>query len=274
MDMMAVAAHVRRRILEEPIKLDPFPHMEVSGLVPDEYYGLILRNLPAPELCLEVDEGRNFEFTPTHLPPELRSAASEFWRRFDDHVSRTVVATAVDRFSNRIDAYLDHMRERWLVRRNFTSRHMREGATSWTATQVFRRTKGYSSDPHFHRIDETVSCLFYFPPDDSHVHLGTDLYRVVEPFWASWHDLAKYSYVDRRCIELAHTTKFVPNNALIYFNTPWSIHGNRMQEQDYDRWFALVTLNAPTVVGPIPAFAERLSTRYNPFKLNVFAPFS
>lgn len=273
MDMQAVAAHVRRRISGAPINLDPFPHIEASEIVPPQYYELILKNLPAPGLLREVDDGRNFQFDPMSLPAAARYAATEFWHPFATFVSQTIMSAALDRFSNRIAAYLDYMRSRCLVRKGWTSNRIREGIASYTSTSVFRRTKGYSSDPHFHRIDEIIACLFYFPPDDRHAHLGTDLYRVVKPFWLSWNELAKYSYVDRACIELARTTKFIPNNALIYFNTPWSIHGNRMQEQSYDRWFSLLTLYAQRdIMGWAPSMCDRI--KYNPFGLKVFTPFS
>lgn len=266
MDIAAVIEHVRRQIAATPVTLDPFPHLEVAGLVPDAYYAELQRRLPAIDTFREVDAGQNFEFAPTqqHAAGTLRDAA--FWLPFATEISRAIMAAALDRLAPHAESYIAHLQRRWLMRPDWSVARMRARVATNTEAQIFRRVKGYSAAPHFHCLTEAMSCLFYLPPAGNHQHLGTDLYRIVRRYRASWANLTKYSTIDRRHVQKARTTAFVPNNALIYVNTPWAVHGNTMQEIAYDRWLALITVNGPRdMLGALPQLAAR--TGVNPFAL-------
>jgi len=152
---------------------DPYPHYCLDRVFPEAFYQSLLRHLPDESAyqnlfkitTLKLD---HFRFRDQRdladgwtasLPDELR----RFWDEFNAWFLGPELARAV------LDSFAGPMRARFGERSEWP-------AVSVEAQLICHRA-GYFLGPHTDLSTKLVVLLIYLPPDDSHPHLGTSLYR-------------------------------------------------------------------------------------------------
>jgi hypothetical protein len=165
--------HFIDRLKTAEIIPDPYPHFCLDRVFPEEFYQSLLRQLPDKSAyqnlfkitTLKLD---HFRFRDQRdladdwtasLPDELR----RFWDGFNTWFLGPELARAV------FDSFADPMRTRFAER------------SEWPAVsveaQLIRHQEGFFLGPHTDLSTKLVVLLIYLPPDDSHPHVGTSLYR-------------------------------------------------------------------------------------------------
>ena len=52
--MKAVFEYVIKKIIDTPIIKEPYPHLLISGIFPDEFYSILLQEIPKNELPEDI----------------------------------------------------------------------------------------------------------------------------------------------------------------------------------------------------------------------------
>jgi hypothetical protein len=166
-------SHFTDRLKTAEMIADPYPHYGLDRVFPEAFYRSLLLHLPAASAyqnlfqitTLKLD---HFRFRDQRdladgwtasLPDEL----CRFWEDFNAWFLGPDLARAV------LDSFAGPMKARF------------GEPSGWPAVsveaQLIRHQAGYFLGPHSDLSTKLVVLLFYLPPDDSHPHLGTSLYR-------------------------------------------------------------------------------------------------
>jgi hypothetical protein len=165
--------HLIDRLKTAEMIPDPYPHYCLDSVFPEAYYRSLLRHLPAASAYQNL-----FEITTLKLDhfrfrdqrdladgwtASLPDALRHFWDEFNAWFLGPELARAV------LDSFAGPLRVRFGER------------SEWPAVsveaQLIRHQAGYFLGPHTDLSTKLVVLLIYLPPDDSHEHLGTSLYR-------------------------------------------------------------------------------------------------
>lgn len=104
----------------------------------------------------------------------------------------------------------------------------------------------YKLGPHTDAPRKVVTMLFYLPPDNSQLHLGTSIYLPRDPAFTCpggpHHPHDQFARL--------HTNPFAPNSLFAFFKTDNSFHGvEPVADPDCRRWLLLYDIyvreNAP-----------------------------
>ena len=220
------ALHVRRAVFAAPLQPQPSPHAYVENIFSPAMYAAMERFYPADSPALRrwdnpgdpsVRFGNYSRRQEIHIPAEaqrLTPAQRAFWLDAAAFLHGPVFARALldrfepyarSRFGDRIDdpAFVtDRLRGTMIV-----SQHDAD----------------YYLGPHTDRSEKVFTCLFYFPERDGLEHLGTTLYRPLDPGFACsglvHHDPSHFAATE--------TLPYRPNSALIFARTDVMFHGVR-----------------------------------------------
>src|SRR3984957_8507911 len=168
--------HFVKRLQTAEIIPDPYPHSCLELVFPEDFYQSLLQPPPGSAAYQNLFEITTLKLAhlrfrdqrdladgwTASLPDELR----RFWDEFNSWFLGSELAQAV------LDSFADPMRSRFGER------------AVWPAVsveaQLIRHQAGYFLGPHTDLSTKLVVLLIYLPPDDSHPHLGTSLYRPKE----------------------------------------------------------------------------------------------
>lgn len=196
-DRGAVAAHVEASLAAAPIGTDPFPHLVVARVLPDDFYTSLIAALPPATCFTGAHVKPNWRFTPDGVPED----GFRLWRFFaEDVVPSMLVPGVVNRFAAHIpDVPLGHSDVRMLLRR-----------------------PGYRIRPHLDPGKSFVTTLFYLARPGEPEAYGTDLYRT-EDQAPGTRERTFYPEDDSVRYALATTIPFRANTALVFANV--GLHG-------------------------------------------------
>ena len=86
-------------IRDAPIEPDPFPHIVIDGIFPDQYYEELLRNLPAVSaLSIPVKFGMMKIDDDDATFRALPEAGQRFWAEFDNEVKPPICYALLKRY--------------------------------------------------------------------------------------------------------------------------------------------------------------------------------
>lgn len=207
--------HFAHRLREAEVLADPFPHFCLDNIFPDDYYGELLRNLPATATyenlyevtTLKLDHFRHRDQRDMNAgwTNELPAEQKGFWDDFDSWFLGEDMAQAV------LQTFPDQMRARF--------------GEQWPAasveSQLMRHRPGYFLGPHSDLHTKLVVLLIYLAPDESTAHLGTSLYRPKDPSFACPNS-THYPFEDFIKVK---TAAYKPNSMLAFFRSDVSFHG-------------------------------------------------
>ena len=244
---------VRQR-LDRAVRVDePFPHVLVERLLPDEFYRQLAARWPPPlafrgdpdagkldlvpaPAGIAIDDPRNEKYM--DLPAETRTV----WDQFVLQINRELVGPFLTRiFAPEIADRLqllaalpnddpdvaDYLRPPYEPRMN--------------VGRFMMRSAGYRLKPHIDAPAYLATALYYFPTaDDNPTTEGTTLYRATEEIsTADILALRRTVYFHKKGIETtpALTAPFVGNALLAFPNTGRSAHGMTISSPGWRRSF-------------------------------------
>lgn len=208
-----VNSHISRRLTESQIIYDPFPHLYVRNVFPDQIYEQLLKNKPKHSKLPTLQQ---IGLTTYHQPrkalvltddgiSKLIGEQHTFWSNFIEWIcSEEFKSIVISKFGE-------------LITQRFTDKNINFDCTA----KYLHDTKGYKLGPHTDRADKVVTLLFYLPDDDSLQQLGTSIYKPKNSNFIC--EGGPHYDVDR--FDLYKTSKFLPNSLFGFFKTNNSFHG-------------------------------------------------
>jgi hypothetical protein len=166
LDREALTAHIRRAVADAPLKHEPFPYMVVPNLLPDWFYAMLLRAIPAPTFWRSAGYMRDN----WHVDQDTASRLSETtWRFMHREVSAHILMPLLlDRFSDAVTTY-------WRDTFGLDAAEL-TGHYVCDEGRLLLRRAGYKLEPHLDPPNAILTVLLYLArPGDPETH-GTDLY--------------------------------------------------------------------------------------------------
>ena len=215
LDRAALVAHIRQRVMSTPMRVNPFPHLVVSELLPADFYQQLLRAIPAPTFWRPAGYQRDN----WHIEEDTASRLSETTWRFmhREIAAKVLMPLLLERFA---DAIATYWRDTCDLDASKLAGHYRcdEG-------RLLLRRAGYELEPHLDPPNAMLTVLIYLAEPGAPDTHGTDLYAS-GPLPAQRVGIL---YPARQGIptERATTVPFRANTALV-FVTPLSVHGAKL----------------------------------------------
>jgi hypothetical protein len=215
------AQHVRRAVLGAAMRDEPSAHVYAENVFSAETYDAIVRCFPQESALRQwVAAGAHGNYTrrteinlpieAARLPPEQRA----FW------LDAVAMLTGADFFATLVERFAPYVRARFgdaIDEPSFFRDRIR------TTLIVNQHEADYYLGPHTDRRERVFTCLFYFPEREGLEHLGTTLYRPLEPGFAcsgtTHHDPARF--------EPRETAPYRSNSVLILARSDVLFHGVR-----------------------------------------------
>jgi len=212
----AVDLHVLYRIMNEPIREYPYPHLLVRDVFPADFYRELRANLLGEGAFKTLGElGRTvgddyaarlvMPLTPTNVA-KLAGAQRAFWDAVGGWMLSGKFGEAM------IRKFAPYLQQRLgdLSKIDFRDEVL-----------IVRDSSSYALGPHTDSPHKVLSFLFYLPADDSQAHLGTSMYAPNDPGFrcegGPHYEFAKF----RRVL----TMPYVPNTLFAFMKTSNSFHG-------------------------------------------------
>ncbi len=216
----SASEYVYRKIEQCTVTNDPFPHIVIDAIFPDEYYKRMLEMFPSEsELTPLSETGRVTGysaktrlvtlFNDEHFD-RMASTRREFWSEFGSWMySEEFVELVTKKFLP------------WCANR-LSGLHERFGSLNLRSDALLVSDKtNYAIGPHTDAAHRLISFLFYMPQDFRIQGLGTSLYRHKDPsFFCPGGP--HYEFKD---FENLTTVGFIPNRLLAFVRTGRSFHG-------------------------------------------------
>jgi hypothetical protein len=212
----AADLHVQYRILNEPIREFPYPHILVRDVFPADFYAELRANLPdadAFKTLGQLGRTRGDDYPARLVMPLTRENAARLpapKRAFWEDLGAWILTGGFGQMM--IAKFGPYLQKRLgdLARVQFSDEVL-----------IVRDATTYALGPHTDAPHKVLSFLFYLPPDDSQAHLGTSMYVPLDPNFrcegGPHHEFGKF----RRLL----TMPFVPNTLFAFMKTANSFHG-------------------------------------------------
>lgn len=198
---MTVEQHVASRILSGTIIDTPWRHMFVEDVFPDDFYNDLLASLPKME-----EYGKSSTTYPERGITDAEKHGA-IWKELSTWIKS-------DSFRNVV----------------FDKFAYRGSDTYYTDLRLVRDTQHYQIGPHTDGVAKVFSLLFYLPPNDDHVHLGTSLYTHKKNQTCAGnyhHEFEGFNKVK--------TMPFKRNSLFIFSKTDRSFHGVEKINEEIER---------------------------------------
>jgi hypothetical protein len=202
-----LAAHAAAAVARAPLQLDPFPHLLIEDLLPEDAADELVAALPS-----SVFFRRNAKRHQVQVPFAFAPAYSRLvWGIFFEKVvAETVLPAVTEKFRPALD---DYVRAHWPHLGS-----MREAGIELRVTnsRLMLRRPGYVIKPHRDPRWAFLTCLVYLPRPSDVESYGTQLYRLrneprvthSSPLW-----------VDPSECELVKDVPATRNTALVFLNS-------------------------------------------------------
>lgn len=206
-----LAPSIADAIARAPISADPMAHVIVDGMLPRDFYDLLVRAIPPQDLFSRRDPLKQ-DFEMADLP-HATELARRVWGFFDDAIVGGVIGPALmARFREQVIEHYARSggrafgeRAAALPHRTFTGR-------------IQLRRPGYALQPHLDPRRVVITGLLYFPRSGDSEAYGTDLFRVDRPFAASGTKTFFPEQAGLTCERVA-TVPYRPNTMLAFVNS-------------------------------------------------------
>lgn len=233
MSHQTVAEHACELVRSAEIRPDPFPHIVVDGIFPEQYYEQILHNLPAVSaLTIPVTFGMMRIGEDDATFRRLPEAGQRFWSEFDNEVKPPICYALLKR-------YFIYLEEKLFLIFGDRAKHHDIGGLHEHDFRPLRgivqcRITGDRIGPHVDKATSLFTYLFYFAPDNSLQPFGTIFYgaknraKLIEGYRANrgiraWFPTAEQ--LTELQLEPRPPLAFSRNRLLSYVNLPYSLHG-------------------------------------------------
>jgi hypothetical protein len=235
-------AQLAYKVGNVPFNMFPYPHLYVPEVFPADFYRQIQQNLPNPEAMIPIEQAR---------------AVKGYKERFVLGLGNEELAT----LPAGKQAFWEDLRG-WLVGAEFKALVMRKFKTfidqrfsGNTDVQFYdegllvQDITNYNLGPHTDAPRKVVTMLFYLPPDETQLHLGTSIYLPNDPGFRC----PGGPHYRRDRFTRLHTNPFAPNSLFAFFKTDNSFHGvEPVADPDCRRWLLLYDIYMRTTAPAKP----------------------
>ena len=223
--------HVMYKIANEPILTYPYPHFFIQSIFPESFYDSMLSNLPPTSKYTSIAEtgrvtrGSYKERFIISLPDgieALDTPQQDFW------IALTSWLLGDDFLKLLVDKFRPFITERF-------SGSQAKKTTLVPTALLIRDFQNYSIVPHQDAPHRLLALMFYMPHDDSTPHVGTSIYRPIDPnikYEAEGGDGGHYT---REPFKEVKRMDYLPNSFYGFFRTDNSFHGVELVEEPVER---------------------------------------
>jgi hypothetical protein len=210
LDQQRIAAHVEAAVAAAALHLDPFPHVVVDRVLPDDVYRLLLEAIPPAPFFTDADRVKQDLVIPMDFGPALHVRV---WTFVDEVIARKAIQPAVLRkFHAPLQEYYE----------TIFGGAFRDAANALpqlpSGGRLMLRRPGYELGPHRDPKRSLLTCLLYLArPGDDESH-GTRLFRVVGDSEAHYKQTYYPEREGHRC-ELVSVVPFKANSMLVFLNS-------------------------------------------------------
>lgn len=224
-----------------PLSMFPYPHFYIPEIFPADFYRQLQQNLPDPEVMIPIEKAR-----------QLKGYKERFVLGFDDE-NLKALPEPKRKFWEDMHGWMVGGRFASLVLRKFDSfiRQRFEGQSIqfYDELLLVQDITNYDLGPHTDAPRKVVTMLFYLPPDNSQMHLGTSMYVPNNPDFrcpgGPHHKRGDFSRL--------HTMPFAPNSMFAFFKTDNSFHGvEPVLDPETRRWLLLYDIYVQQAEQPKP----------------------
>lgn len=213
----AAEEHVIYRIANAPVREYPYPHLYVTDVFPADYYAALRRNWPDTRHLKRLDEtGRVNKGT------------------YSERYIMPLDAASAEELPDDIGPFWEELAA-WMLSGSFASRVFgrfgRQASERFGASLadvqfvhealVVRDHTHYALGPHTDHPRKVLSLLFYCPDDDTKRHLGTSIYRPVDPSFRC----AGGPHYPHEKFKRVTTMEYRPNTLFAFFKSDTAFHG-------------------------------------------------
>jgi hypothetical protein len=209
-------AHFKNQISQTELNLDPFPYVYVKDVFPTELYQQILDHIPENNKLKTLHElGRvtaNYSEKRKAMPLDTqgvsvlnKTRSHKLWLSISDWIASP--------------EFQDVITQKF---RSFLSSRFQDQKPKLSTSSFFISDQvGYELGPHTDAAWKVITLLFYLPSDNSLSHLGTSVYKHINPDF----ECTGESHYNRSEFKLCKTCEFLPNTMFGFFRTSTSFHG-------------------------------------------------
>ncbi len=210
LDDRRIMDHVSRAIAAAPLVADPYEHIVVERLLPDDVYDLLVRAIPPAEFFDDHDRIKQNLTFPMEYGPTL---AARVWGYFDEAIARTMIRPAVlEKFHEPLQAHFATVFGAEFVGR---ANALPQAASSG---RLMLRRPGYHLDPHRDPKRSMLTCLMYLARAGDSEAYGTQIFRVHGDAEADYKQTYYPEQAGGRC-ELVKVVPYRPNSMLVFLNS-------------------------------------------------------
>ena len=202
-----IRPHVAGAIAAAPLASEPFPHVLIDKLLPENAYHQLVKAIPPRVFFEHLDLNHQEVMVPSDLAPLL---SREIWAAFYDRVvTDALVPGLVDKFREPLDRLVCRY---WPMHQSLEDANIR---LELLMSRILLRRPGYVINPHRDPRWAFVTCLVYLPPRNAQRFFGTQLCAVRrEPEHRSHGAL----WMDDTDVEAVKSVPGHPNTALAFVN--------------------------------------------------------
>ena len=225
LDERRIAEHVQRAVAAAPLLTDPYEHIVVEQLLPDDVYELLIRAIPPVEFFDNRDPIKQNLWFPMEFGPTFSATV---WDYVDDVIARRVIRSAV----------LEKLQEP--LQRHFATifgpafvERANSLPQSVSGGRLMLRRRGYHLGPHRDPKRAMLTCLLYLARTGDSEAYGTQICRVLDDEEAGYKQ-TYYPVEEGRSCEFVKVVPFRPNTMLASLNSRGA-HGAVIPSEAPDR---------------------------------------
>ena len=212
LDGPRIADHVRRAVAAAPLLTDPYEHIVVEQVLPDDVYDVLVRAIPPAVFFDDRDLFKQtlaFPLEP-ELTPTLTAVA---WRYMDEVIAGQVIRVAVlEKFHEPLRRHFTSMfGAEFLDRANSLPQSTHGG-------RLMLGRAGYHLGPHRDPKRAMLTCLMYLAREGDNEAYGTQIFRVRDDREAEYKQTYYPEEEGRQC-ELVKVVPFRRNTMLVNLNS-------------------------------------------------------
>jgi hypothetical protein len=202
-----IRSQVAGAVAAAPLAAEPFSHVVIERLLPDDAYDQLVKAIPPPLFFEHLDRNHQEVMVPSDLAPLF---SREVWAAFYGRgVTDALVPGLVDKFRAPLDGLVCRY---WPSYRSLAGANVR---LELLMSRILLRRPGYLIRPHRDPRWAFVTCLVYLPPRNAQQFFGTQLCsarREPEPrsHGALW--------MDESDVDVVKSVPGRPNTALAFVN--------------------------------------------------------
>ena len=204
----AIASHVASAVARAALELDPFPHVVIENLLPEDLSDELIGALPPAAFFTTEKMSRQELEVPFEFAPEYSRLVWGLF--FSKAITETMVPALTEKFRPALD---DFLRSHWPELGSLSQAGI---ALEVSNSRLMLRRPGYVIKPHRDPRWAFLTCLVYLPKSPEHQIYGTQLYRLRQepelthnsPLWA-----------DPSECELVKEVPARRNTALVFLNS-------------------------------------------------------